>query len=104
MKVGVQITCEVCGQMKQPRGRSAPIGASFIVTTTAPVTMRFRMWEVCGPEKPKRISGIQSVIGEQNRYDLTDSQTSTEGNPFHRPALCVAPGDARERWSWDIVD
>ena len=29
MRVGVQITCVVCGQMKQPRGRSAPMGAIY---------------------------------------------------------------------------
>ena len=29
MRVGVKIVCTVCGQMKQPVGRSAPMGPSY---------------------------------------------------------------------------
>ena len=29
MKVGVTVTCSVCGQMKNPVGRSAPLGTSY---------------------------------------------------------------------------
>jgi len=29
MKVGVQITCVMCGDMKKPVGRSGPLGASY---------------------------------------------------------------------------
>jgi hypothetical protein len=29
MKVGVHITCVICGLQKQPRGRSAPLGARY---------------------------------------------------------------------------
>ena len=29
MRVGVRVVCAVCGQTKQPVGRSAPMGASY---------------------------------------------------------------------------
>lgn len=29
MRIGISITCTVCHQQKQPRGRSAPIGMSM---------------------------------------------------------------------------
>jgi len=28
-KRGIRVTCAVCGQMKQPRGRSGPLGAHY---------------------------------------------------------------------------
>jgi hypothetical protein len=28
-KVGIRIECAVCGQTKQPRGRSAPLSSSY---------------------------------------------------------------------------
>lgn len=28
-KLGVQVKCETCGKMKQPRGRSAPLGCDY---------------------------------------------------------------------------
>ena len=29
IRVGVRVTCAVCGDMKQPRGRSGPLGGSY---------------------------------------------------------------------------
>ena len=29
MKVGITVICSVCGRMKRPRGRSAPIGVYY---------------------------------------------------------------------------
>ena len=29
IRVGVRVTCAVCGDMKQPRGRSGPLDASY---------------------------------------------------------------------------
>ena len=29
MKVGIYVTCAVCGDMKKPVGRSAPMGAGY---------------------------------------------------------------------------
>lgn len=29
MKVGIRVTCAVCGDMKKPVGRSGPLGVSY---------------------------------------------------------------------------
>lgn len=29
MKVGVRVTCAVCGDMKKPNGRSGPLGVNY---------------------------------------------------------------------------
>lgn len=29
MKIGIRVTCAVCGDMKKPRGRSEPLGVPY---------------------------------------------------------------------------